>query len=442
MRSISQLIRAAAACVGFAGVALAQSAPSLRVTPPDALVDSATTIVASGLAPNQVVAIAARAVDGHGQLFASQARFKADDQGTVDVSGSKATGSYNGVDAMGLFWSMEPENPGRRGGQEQRFWLGTEPVQYQVELIVDGHVVTTAQAVRRPVDGGVRMQATHERGLVASVAIPAGEGKHPAVLHFGGSEGGLPHDPLRAALLASRGYVVLSLAYFNADSLPATLSRIPIEYFRAAIDWLKGQPYVDADRIGVMSGSRGTEAALLLAARFEDVRAVVVMAPSSVVWGGFDPAQRRGTGTSPWTEQGRPIPYMTAVPGQCARSGATGADLFRCALTQYHEAVLRAVIQVEKVRAPVLLTAGLDDRVWPSDLMARQIEERRAKAGIASRDTALYLPDSGHVMPTWYGPPALDFERYGGNREGSAKAFEKAWPAILHFLHAYLGGLE
>ncbi|TCC05861.1 hypothetical protein [Kribbella soli] len=41
--------------------------------------------------------------------------------------------------------------------------------------------------------------------------------KHPAVLFFGGSEGGLP-PPSVPDLLASRGYPVLAVAYFHTPA--------------------------------------------------------------------------------------------------------------------------------------------------------------------------------------------------------------------------------
>jgi hypothetical protein len=52
--------------------------------------------------------------------------------------------------------------------------------------------------------------------------------RRPALLIFGGSEGGLS-GTLIAALLAAHGYPALALAYFNAPGLPATLSDIPLE---------------------------------------------------------------------------------------------------------------------------------------------------------------------------------------------------------------------
>ncbi len=432
----------AAVCAVLGCVATAQSPATLQVRPADALVDAPTTIVASGLAPGQAVVVTARAIDSRGQAFVSQARFSADAQGVVDLSAAKASGSYAGVDAMGLFWSMEPEKSSGASQGDTRFALGAAPVRYEFNVLVDGHSVAKTEAVRHRVAAGVRTQPVRDRSLVGSVTIPAGEGRHPAILHFGGSEGGFPRDPARIDLLASRGYVVLSLAYFNAPGLPPTLSNIPIEYFRTALDWLKEQPYVDGNRIGVMSASRGSEAALLLAILFEDVRAVVAIAAQSVVWAGWDPAAGRGTGTPAWSFQGRSLAYVRVLPGPCGRVGGSGADVMRCALTEYQEAVSRATIPVDKTKAPLFLIVGLDDRVSPSDAMAKRIEDRRARAHLSGNDVALYIKHAGHQIATWYGPSSLDFDHIGGNREGAAKAFQQAWPALVHFLHVNLGGDE
>jgi dienelactone hydrolase len=431
-----------AVCGALGCMVTAQSPPTLQVQPADALVDAPTTIVASGLPPRQAVSVTARAIDSRGQVFVGQARFSADAHGVVDLSAANASGSYAGVDAMGLFWSMEPENPPRASQGEARFALGAAPVRYEFNVLVEGRSVAKAEAVRRRAAASVRTVAVRDRSLVGSVTMPPGEGRHPAILHFGGSEGGFPRDPARVDLLASRGYVVLSLAYFNAPSLPPTLSNIPIEYFRTALDWLKEQPYVDGNRVGVMSASRGSEAALLLAILFEDVRAVVVIAPQSVMWAGWDPATGRGTGTPAWSFQGRSLAYVSVLPGPCGRVRGTGADVLRCALTEYREAVSHATIPVDKTKAPLFLVVGLDDRVSPSDAMAKQIEDRRARAHVGDNDVTLYIKHAGHQIPTWYGPPSLDFDHIGGNREGAAKAFQQAWPALVHFLHVNLGGDE
>lgn len=83
---------------------------------------------------------------------------------------------------------------------------------------------------------------------------------------WGGSEGGLADTIPWAALLASHGIPALALAYFDGPGLPCALNDIPLEYFVKAIRWMRRQPEVDPTRVWLFSGSRGTEAELLVAA--------------------------------------------------------------------------------------------------------------------------------------------------------------------------------
>jgi hypothetical protein len=49
------------------------------------------------------------------------------------------------------------------------------------------------------------------------------------VILLGGSDGGVMEGS--AAVLASRGYAALALAYFGAPPLPPELIEVPLEYF-------------------------------------------------------------------------------------------------------------------------------------------------------------------------------------------------------------------
>src|SRR5579859_7188698 len=87
----------------------AAHAQSLQLTPGSVLIDQTTSIRAAGLAPGATVTISADLVDGRDQPWASTADFQADAQGNVDVSTqAPVRGSYRGVSAMGLIWSMRP----------------------------------------------------------------------------------------------------------------------------------------------------------------------------------------------------------------------------------------------------------------------------------------------------------------------------------------------
>jgi dienelactone hydrolase len=133
-----------------------------------------------------------------------------------------------------------------------------------------------------------------ENGVRGRLFLPAGSGRHPAVIVMGGSEGGVEWSAPWGVPLAQRGFVVLALAYFGTDPLAARLQSIPLEYFTRAIESLQRHPRVDPDRLGLMGFSKGAEGALLIAAMHSSIRAVVATSPSHVARPGItgNPAMR------------------------------------------------------------------------------------------------------------------------------------------------------
>jgi len=96
------------ACLWASGLNIA-SAQTLQVIPSQVLVDEPVAVRATGLHPNEHVSIQAELVDGESHTWASQAEFAADTQGVVDTSNqAPVKGSYSGVSAAGLVWSMRP----------------------------------------------------------------------------------------------------------------------------------------------------------------------------------------------------------------------------------------------------------------------------------------------------------------------------------------------
>ena len=75
-------------------------------------------------------------------------------------------------------------------------------------------------------------------GLVATLHVPVGAGRFPAVIVLSGSDGGVASANIYGEPLAASGFVALCLAYFAMDGLLRDLSRIPLEYFKQAIEHL------------------------------------------------------------------------------------------------------------------------------------------------------------------------------------------------------------
>jgi hypothetical protein len=274
-------------------------------------------------------------------------------------------------------------------------------------------------------------------GLVGELHLPDGAGRRaPGLLILGGSEGG--HGPARhfAATFAKRGFASLGLAYFGDPGLPPTLENVPLEYFTRAIDWLVAQPDVDPRRIGVFGGSKGAEAALLVAARDSRIKVAVAGVPSSVAWQGVNMANPANPGPS-WTLGGRPVPYVH-YDGSVPFHGLL--DLYRRSLDK---APAEAFIAVERIDGPVLLVSARDDKLWPSATMGDQIIARLDKARFRFAHVHLSYDNAGHagfgepLPPGTAIPPAM-LAQLGGTAEGNLAMRADSWPKILAFLDAAL----
>ena len=254
-------------------------------------------------------------------------------------------------------------------------------------------------------------------------------GRRPAILFIGGSEGGLqPGSGGPLGGLTGAGYDVLYVCYFGCPGTPPHLISVPLETFDHALAWLETQPGIDPHRIGVVGGSKGAEAALLVAARHPELRAVVVGMPSSVAW----PAITASGAPSPgWTLGGAPVAFLPYALASYAKRGIFG--LYDDALPtepQHPD----AVIQVERISAPLLMVCGEADTLWPSCRMTDEVAARRVAHG-KPPPLILRYPDAGHGV---FGPPPPKptpaLASLGGTAEGNAAARADSWPKVLEFL--------
>ena len=283
-------------------------------------------------------------------------------------------------------------------------------------------------------DPGAGGRRVDEAGVFGNFYVGAGEGRRPAILYIGGSEGGLnPASHWTIDSLTGAGFDVLYVCYFGCPTTPPRLASVPLETFDRALAWLKRQPGVDAARVGIVGGSKGAEAALLTAAGHPELKAVVVGMPTSVAWPAI-PASDPPTPS--WTRGGAPVAFLPYATASFAAKGVFG--LYDDALpteAQHPDAVIR----VERITAPLLMVCGEADTLWPSCRMADEIAARRA-ARHAPPPTILRYPDAGHGV---FGPPPPTvipaLASLGGTPEGNRNARIDGWPKVLAFLKAKLG---
>ncbi|PAV28603.1 hypothetical protein CIL05_15000 [Virgibacillus profundi] len=426
--------------------------PQFTVTPENALVDEMIRIQLTGCIPNKAVTIYAEMNDEANRTFTSYAVFEADDNGTVDISNQKPlTGSYDGVDGMGLFWSMELKN-----SKKKVFFtkMDSTPMKVKLTAKLEQEVIAQTILKRSFASEDVISQKVTEKGLVGTLYQPSTAGPHPGVLILGGSDGGSQENA--AALLASRGYAAFSLAYFGVENRPKDLVNIPLEYFETAIHWLQQKSEVNEEKIAVIGFSRGGELALLLGAKFSQIKSVIAGSPSAVITPGM-----RNNIFSPdpsWTYGGEVLTYLkfayrpSSMLGMfaswIARRPASFLSIWKNTLKN-RKKVEVARIPVEDIQAPVMLLSGGDDQLWPSTTFANLVMERLSKEDRPYNDVHVNYENAGHFLCFPYSLPNLPSNvlmevgggmtmTFGGSREANASAASESWPEMLRFLEESL----
>jgi dienelactone hydrolase len=451
-----------------------------EVPPNGAFIDEDVRIRLSGLAPHQKVRIHATTEDDENRRWSSDAQFRANAHGEVDLTTHESRGgTYRGVAPMGLFWSMRIATDGEGNGPGARATFAKKDsmphcVMLEAEIdrsaIVSGRIERLFRArgttVRDVIlDADQRPQtAPHSKqpvvtGRVGRLFIPPvanqTRSRLPVVVVLSGSGGGFDLD--KAAVLSRHGFATLALAYFGIPPLPAWLHRVPLEYVESALAWLAAQPEIDPERIGMLGVSRGSELALIASTRLPAIRAIVAYAPSSVAWdsGG----REKGTGKSipAWLWKGQPVAsaplpvrgfmWRSAFPVVAMRRPVIFRNLFRLGLRN-SRAVAQAAIPVERVNGPMLLISSGDDHVWPAEEMAEAIVARLQKQSFAHEVEHLHYTSAGHLLRYPHLPTTSRSSRhehlrgarlsFGGSAQADAEAQADSWQRSIAFLKKHL----
>jgi pimeloyl-ACP methyl ester carboxylesterase len=421
------------------------AAVSILATPESPLLDQRLTIRIAGLNPNTIVRVSAKSQAQDSLTWRSEALFMVDERGQIDLDRqAPQSGSYGGIDGMGLFWSMRPDKQ-PKAADHLSFAIEdfSRPFITSIEVTDINGATVAASIERRYVSAGVRKLSVHDT-IIGTLYQSDQSVPLPGVLVIGGSDGG-PGAPGVAMLLASHGFAALSLSYFGVTGLPPTLENIPLEYFQKALLWMRSQPSIDSRSVAIYAESRGTEAALSTAASDPKVSAVVARSPSFVNWSGVTKAHLPGKAA--WTLQGRAQPFaintlypdfiLTYLWDRATGTPVRQTPLFLEDLAHTEESD-KIAIPVERIHGPVLLLAGADDQIWPSTMMAERIMRRLRLYRHAYQDQSVTFVDVGHSIPYVYLPTRGNWGdspfAIGGTAEGMAKAQANAWPQILKFL--------
>lgn len=420
--------------------------PQIEVTPSTALIDVPVHITLSGFAPHQLITLHATLTDGMpgGEMSASShAIFQSDEDGNVDlVSQAPLFGTYEGIDPMGLFWSMHV--------QSQRFYsphsldtfeFAPRSTEIHLSAEVHGKVIAKANVTRIFVSPEVSIEKIRENGLVGLYFYDPHAKPRPAVLVLGGSEGGIGSSSQFAALFASHGYPALALAYFQCDDLPDDIRQIPLEYIQNAIQWLKTQPQVHPEKIAVFGRSKGAELSLVMGSFDPDIRAVIASSPSSTVCIGCDTESADSDIFSPqssWSFRGEPLPFVPWTETQSREANERLQTKER--IDHLHKEAWKncewmedASIPFERIQGPILLLSSDDDHWWPSAEHCEQMVKRLRENSFPHEVVHLRYENTGHMIRFPY-IPTTRTQLNGGTAKNNAYACEHSWREVLLFL--------
>ena len=242
-----------------------------------------------------------------------------------------------------------------------------------------------------------------------------------------GSHGGLLE--FRAAILASYGFAVLALAFFNYKDLPTSVKNLDLEYFMDAVQWLASHDCVYQHGIGIIGVSYGGQVALQLAAECPMIVATVAISSPNVL---LTPVKYRGKSIG---LQWEPGPDEVTFADERAIVLRDSYDLDSNEFKWVE-------IQVEKIKRKVLLICGNEDLCINSSEMAARMQKRLAPHKRSSVKILDY-PGTGHLIEVPFMPICtVSFHKlyevyfmWGGNIIEHSAAQEHSWKAIRDFLN-------
>uniref|UniRef100_A0A8C6UIS3 Acyl-coenzyme A thioesterase 1-like n=1 Tax=Neogobius melanostomus TaxID=47308 RepID=A0A8C6UIS3_9GOBI len=389
--------------------------------------DDPLQIRVTGLSSRQDVVLRASATDERGSNFSSWAEFRADHSGQVDLSrDAPLSGSYSGVQPMGLLWSLSPEVPHRKFFKNQA--LSPHVVSFSVVDKQDGQILAQETNERCILGDGVQRQTVTEQGFTGVLFTPPGllravsRGARPPLL---------PSEK-RAGLLANKGFVVMTVPVFTGK--PDQTERLHLDQYEAAVQYLLQHSQVGSAEVGVVALSKGADMALSLAAFVQGVGAVVWINGCSA-----------NAGLPLFYKQQQILPALRADLSKCI---ALSSDLYMVKnampipTSAEHS---NTVVPIEKASAQFLFVASEDDQNWDSMAFMEQMVERMKRHGRNNFEVISY-PRAGHLLDTPFSPFEVSafhgFGKravlWGGEPEAHARAEVQLWKKIQEFFRKHL----
>nr|CAB3225047.1 bile acid-CoA:amino acid N-acyltransferase-like [Phallusia mammillata] len=431
---------------------------AVQVTPNPSIFDEKIQITISNLIPFQDITIFTYVPVSQFCHYESFAQYKASKSGSVNMCADACIGgSYEGVEPMGLIWSVKAFAENKR--KIVRFAQGgyPQPVIYYL-IVYEGRIediatlrawalkktkapLASAQITKLYVAPGVKRIVVRENGLVGTLFLPKEKGPFPGVINlYGGYPGVLE---MKSALHAANGIASLTLAYYGVEGLPKHVDDTQdVSYFEKGVEFMTQHPQVDSrNGIGVVSICKGSILALAMATCLKGIKCVVWVNNSvNAVCGDIKYKDRvfHDIGVEfdlPQTSEPIPIgsDYLNFLPPDFTLKKFGEELQSKNSIVPFHE----------QQHVSYLFIAGLDDQACPTKLTVQLAELMLMKSKHPDYKVVKY-EKTGHLIEPPFSPhapsyfqPGKPFHVHvscGGETTAHCKAQEDAWKVHLQFL--------
>lgn len=194
-----------------------------------------------------------------------------------------------------------------------------------------------------------------------------------AIIFVSGSEGGIKTGKKMGSYYQELGYATLAIGLFHTKHTNKSLSKVPIEYMRRAVAWLRKRGY---NKIILDGISKGSEYVLYSAVVISDITGVIARVPSYFISEGLN--HNMPSGDSCWSDQGKELAYTPYKNRKINKIKMLLSEkqLSLLDMNKDKDVMKESIIPVEKIHGNVLLMATKADTIWPSNLYMEHLIQR------------------------------------------------------------------
>ena len=219
-----------------------------------------------------------------------------------------------------------------------------------------------------------------------------------------------------ASFIREAGFNTLVLGWMGWEGTPSRMEKVPVDYVREAIRWLKEDRGIS--RIIMAGAAEGAVYTLLAAVYNKEIGAVCAVTPLDYV-ASAPSAGKRIEAVFTW--QGKRISFVQHArayftPYELLRGALQDPDYGMGRLLRYANDQTRvrlvARIQVEKMQGDLLMIVPSYDDVWASEEAAVRIGKRLERMKYPYRVETAVLEGASHIMGGSYDMTAGNMQFY------------------------------